>query len=438
MAILGKKYKEVAFSDSLALASEVNEAIGNIKSDSATYIVIRGEGQSDDDCLASAVPEGTQLVGGDICIIKTLVAGTTDKYLYTAFVWDVTTGEDGAWKAMDGNYDATNVYMTSNITLAGSYTNVGNLNKGSNTATKEYVAKGKSIADILSEMLSQDTQPAIVANPAVSLTLKVNGANVTKDTTYEAGTTLTLGYAASLSAGSYTAFAGQVATGVTASGWSASIRKGTSDATMTAIAGTELTTASGTFTGNAITLADGQWYDVNVSATHGAGAVAKTALGKTSSPEVKIAAGTKSANSVNLKGYNNGRFYGCISDGAYYITNKCNEAAYPTSTKLTSAKVRSLNKQGSSTATGTFTINVTAGTKTIVIAALGSNRTLSKVLNTTVNADMTEGFKKDAGTLVVAAADGDTSSAYAKTYTVWTYTPDLPYSGAASLSITIA
>lgn len=438
MAITGKKYNQVAFSDTIALASEVNEAIGNIKSDAATYIVVRGEGQSDDDCLASAVPEGTQLVGGDICIIKTLVAGTADKYLYTAFVWDVTNGDAGAWKAMDGNYDATNVYMTSDITLAGSYTRVGNLSKGSDTATKEYSAKGKSIADILSEMLSQDTQPSVTANPAVTLTLKVNGSDVTQDKTYEAGTTLTLGYAANLSAGSYTAFAGQVATGVTADSWSAKIRKGTKDADMAAISGVELTAASGTFTDNTITLANGEWYDVSVSATHGEGAVAKTALGKTSDPEVKIAAGTKSNNSVNLKGYNNGRFYGCISDGAYYITNKCNEAAYPVSTQLTSAKVRTLTKQGSSTATGTFTLNVTKDTRTIVIAALGSNRTLTKVLNTTVNADMTEGFKKDAGTLVVAAADGDTSSDYAKTYTVWTYTPDLPYSGAASLSVTIA
>ena len=60
---------------------------------------------------------------------------------------------------------------------------------------------------------------------------------------------------------------------------------------------------------------------------------------------------------------------------------------------------------------------------------------LAKVLNTTVNADMTESFIKQ--TVKVAGADNDTSSKYAKDYNVWVYTPAEAYGSTAALTITL-
>ena len=53
--------------------------------------------------------------------------------------------------------------MRDNITLAGNYTQFGNLTKSANeTSTLE--SKGKSVADVLTEILSKRLQPTITAS----------------------------------------------------------------------------------------------------------------------------------------------------------------------------------------------------------------------------------------------------------------------------------
>jgi len=47
-------------------------------------------------------------IDGDIVIIKDLIIN--DKWQYTAYVYD-----DGSWHAMDGNYDASNVYFNEDL-----------------------------------------------------------------------------------------------------------------------------------------------------------------------------------------------------------------------------------------------------------------------------------------------------------------------------------
>ena len=65
-------------------------------------------------------------VVGDIAIVKApLFEGATSQFTHTAYVWN---GE--AWAAMDGNYSAANVLLGSDITLAGSFSSVGNYSKG--------------------------------------------------------------------------------------------------------------------------------------------------------------------------------------------------------------------------------------------------------------------------------------------------------------------
>ena len=103
---------------------------------------------------------GDGKVVGDMGIVKALVYeneddDTQNKYSYTAYVWSGTR-----WEAMDGNYDATNVYFKDDITLAGSYTQVGNVTKSSNAATGTLSAAGKSLADVMQSIFTQELYPA--------------------------------------------------------------------------------------------------------------------------------------------------------------------------------------------------------------------------------------------------------------------------------------
>jgi hypothetical protein len=79
---------------------------------------------------------------GDIAVVKRVIDGNIASA--TAYMFD---GEK--WCALDGNYDASNVYFNSDITLAGSYTAVGNVTKSSNAATGTLSAKGKSLAQVM-------------------------------------------------------------------------------------------------------------------------------------------------------------------------------------------------------------------------------------------------------------------------------------------------
>ena len=78
---------------------------------------------------------------GDIGIVSQEENQTA--YVYTGSVW----------AAMNGNYDATNVYLTENLTLAGNFTSVGNYDKG------DVITAGTSLQEILSGMLQQELFP---------------------------------------------------------------------------------------------------------------------------------------------------------------------------------------------------------------------------------------------------------------------------------------
>ena len=125
---------------------------------------------------------------GDIAVVKTEIA--TGKYSHTAYVWD-----GKAWAAMDGNYNANNVYLDNDITLAGNYTQVGNITKGS-TEAKTLSAKGKSIAEVLSTIFTQTLYPS-KPTPSVSVSLTNAGS-------YEVGQTVTPSFKVTFDPKTYT------------------------------------------------------------------------------------------------------------------------------------------------------------------------------------------------------------------------------------------
>ena len=351
----------------LAYAGADQAAIENIiaqNRDSLYKYTRTDASQSDADAISAALGENTA-VQGDIVVITTIVEGNT--YEQSAFMYD-----GSQWAAMTGNVDADKVILQNDITMAGNYTQVGNLTK-EQTKTATFATKGKSVAEALTEIFSKRLQPTITSNPAVTLTFGQAKA-------YEVGTTVSPTYSASLSAGSYTY---GPATGITATSWEISDT-----------AGNTATTASGSFADVVVT--DNTNYKITAKANYGAGAVAVDNLGATSSPEIKIAAGSATKTSGAITGYRN-TFYGTVTEKA----------------EVTSTIIRSLSgKSNKALVNGnSFTINIPVGAVRVIFAYPATLQDVSSVKDVNgLNAEIKSAFTKSSVT--VAGAGADTGIAY--------------------------
>lgn len=336
------------------------------------------EAQKDEDDLAALarVVGSTTLNKDDIGVVKHAIAGNAMSY--TAYVYNGST-----WTAMDGNYDASNVYFATDLTATAPVGVVEIPASGSTTIA----AAGKSLKDVLASILAKRVAPK-----ATAPTASINFTNATKS--LEVGTTVTPTYAATFNPGSYTY---GPATGIEATAWSVS------DGTTT------LTTASGSFP--ELTIGDQTGSPATISltatATHTQGAVPVDNLGD-EAPDVQIAAGSVSATtSTKLTCYRN-FFYGGLSTST---------AEAP----LTSDLIRGLTKGGAYAGAKTLTVNAGAqGAKRVVVAYPKSTARagLKEVLLTSsMNADITDAYV--AQEINVEGANG-----YAAIpYTVYVYEP---------------
>jgi hypothetical protein len=99
---------------------------------------------------------------GDIGIVKeTLYDDTSDAnadlFTYTSYVWGAVA--DGyAWTAMDGNYNASNVYFDKDLTYT---TTVGALKLASGKNSDTYAAKGKSLETVIRRIMAETIAPTI-------------------------------------------------------------------------------------------------------------------------------------------------------------------------------------------------------------------------------------------------------------------------------------
>ena len=343
---------------------------------------------------------------GDMFAVVTVVDSIT--YEMTAYRFD---GED--WVSITGNVDADKVIMPEDITLAGNYTQFGNLTKNAD-GTATLSSKGKSVLDVFTEILSKRLQPTITAQPSIS------GFNLSGAKAVEAGTSLaSAAYTAgNLNPGSYQY---GPETGVTASNWV--VQRITDGGTeqIASVDAASLSAGSDDNDGNGFTIGDVGGENVFASlkykavATHGAGVTAKDNLGDDSNPPVSIAAGEKEKVTSAYTPYRN------YFSGA--TTSK------PT---LDSAYIRGLTKSNKPYAAGTLTINVAAGTQRVCIACLASKTGVTKVINeTAMNADVTSTFTQF--TVDVEGAEGYT----AQSYKVWVFEPAVPYENAAVLKVTL-
>ena len=127
---------------------------------------------------------------GDTGIVKAQIADT-GKYTYTGYVFTET-----GWSAMDGNYDASNVYFDSDITFT---SNIGALSLESGKTKGTFEAKGKSLEEVLRGIMAKTIAPTINQPKYVldSVTADVG-------TSVEIGTKVTkLNWAATYTDGTY-------------------------------------------------------------------------------------------------------------------------------------------------------------------------------------------------------------------------------------------
>lgn len=347
------------------LASEeyVDNAIANIdipdvKPDINVYEISSDSVAIDE--LVALLPNGVEIHSGDVMLVSNTL-GIKSAYQY-----------DEQWIACDGNVDASKVIMPFDITLAGSYTQVGNLTKTS-TGTDTFATKGKSVAQALQEILSKREQPKIKSNPSVSLTA-TSGAK-------EVGTVIIPTWTATLNAGSYTY---GPATDITASSWEISDTDGNKSFA-----------ANGSFT--AFTVEDDTQYRITAKANYAAGAVALDNLGDPSSPTIQIVAGNKSANGGYITGYRAWFMYVGESLDA-----------------IDSAFIRGTTNMGATPASQE-NVSIPQGTKRIMIA-IPTTSTL--VLDQVIDID---GMGLDIfGNFTLQSVDVEGLNGYeAKTYNVW-------------------
>lgn len=376
----------------------------------AVFTATKTDLAASDESIISAYFSGVgatvELKAGDMFVVVTTVDEVT--YEVSTYRYD---GEN--WVSITGNVDADKVILQDNITMAGNYTQFGNLTKNADgTATLN--SKGKSVLGVLTEILSKRLQPGTPTQPSIS------GFNLSGAKAVEAGTSMAQ---ASYTAGTLNPGSYQYGpeTGVTASNWVVQRITNDGNEQIASVDAASLDAGTDNNGGAGFIIGDQGGENVVSSlrykaiATHGAGVTADDNLGDDSSPAVSIAAGTKEKTTGAYTPFRN-VFYGAST-------------AKPT---LDSAAIRTLTPTGKAYAAGTLTINVPAGAQRVAIACIAGKPGVTKVINeTAMNADVTSTFVQSS--VNVEGAEGYTAVAY----NVWVFEPAVPYENAATLKVTL-
>lgn len=328
------------------------------------YEVSANEDETDTEAVARVLPD-TTFNQDDIVIVSRIISGT--KISKTAYVYD-----GGTFKALDGNYDAENVYFDADLIATAPIGVITIPSSGSTTIS----AEGKNVKQVLSSILAQEKNPT-ATKPSATITL-------TNAKAYEVGTTLNPAYTTKFDAGKYTY---GPATGITATSYSVSDGATTKE------------TATGSF--DTLTVSDSTNYKLSLTVAYGDGTVPKTNLGNDYA-SAQIKAGNATATSGAITGYRS-FFYG-VDD---------------TDTAIDSALIRGLTNGGAYSAKTLTTFGAHEGAKRVIVAVPANKTGVTKVLMpSAMNADATANFVQQAN-INVEGVDGYTATAYK----VWVYAP---------------
>lgn len=349
---------KIAGADQAAIQALIDKA-----EDKVSVLLVEGN-ETDTEMLATIANPAQ----GDMAIVERAVTLGSKVNSHTAYAYD---GEK--WCAMDGNYNAENVYFDSDLT----YTAPIGVKTVPSSGAGTISAAGKNVKEVLASILAEEKNP-VTTQPAASVKItRGNG-------TVEVGTKRNIVYSASLSAGSYTygPDTGVVAGTITAS-----------------FDGQTKTGATGTFEN--VVATEGT-KELTVSITHNEGAVPKTNLGNLYA-DGKIAAGTKTAKaSQTLVGVRY-MFWGPVT----------------TEIELNSANIRALAHK-KAVGTGTLdTFGAVAGAKQVIVAVPADRKITKVLMPSALNADVTALFVKQSTTVSVEGANSYAGAAY----NVYVYQP---------------
>ena len=323
----------------------------------AVEFIVANKGESDTQALARVI---TAPKKGDVGIVEQTKNGIGE--FYTAYIHDGT-----AFRAMDGNYSADNVYFDEDLTYTVQF---GTLAKPSGSA--KFSAKGKNVSQVFASLMAQEANPS-KTNPAVSFSAQGGFG------TFEIGTKKNLTYTAALSAGSYTY---GPATGITANSW---------EVTCTGVSGSK-STATGTFEN---VVAEATAKTITAKATYGDGAIPVTNLGNPYAAG-QIKAGSASKTSDSLLGVRY-MFWGPMTDA---------------SAELNSANIRALAHNKASGTGVLSTFGAGSGAKKVVVAVPAGRKITKVLMPSALNADVTALFVKQSAQVQVQGANAYAAAAY--------------------------
>lgn len=388
------------------------------------YEVEQGENEAA-DAAAARITASVPLIKNDVCIVKKRIAN--DNYSHTAFVYD------GAhWRAMDGNYNAENVYFDENIMIT---TEVGNIKLSNGSA--EIPAEGKNLKQVFEALWTKENYNPTVSNPSIELTIDKSTEEGEVGTAYTAPTaTVTAKTFGSFQFGSkdsegtfHTASATSDVVFSTLKVGAAVTAAALTDANSTSIADVSATatTKSVSHTGVGGIYSDtAQVQKFSASATH-SGSVRKgvSNLGNfvntagNASVQTYDAAGKGIAANAGTMAYNGSKSYTATGYRAWFVGML---DTIPTADQITSAYIRDLTNKGK-VSTTTFDIKPgEAGAKCVLVAVPTSAGSLTAaVLTSSMNTDILEDYTKNQKTVQVADASEAVGTEVA--YTVYWYKP---------------
>lgn len=377
------------------------------------YEGIKASGESDTDTIARVLGElQTEAKTDDIFVVKMLVA--EGKYSCTAYVYNGTD-----WAAMDGNYNAKNIYFDQNLMFTYPFGKYEPDSTGSVTIPVH--DESMSLYDMFMNSHSEESQPS-VDTPSVTFT--------TSNQSGEVGTSYKLPTATLkvTDVGSYTYGSKDSSnvlydaedTGVTFAAGDVTITQGDSEKSNESAMGTNSTLALTATTDDETLFSDAAIkYTFSATAAYTeSDRVPITNLGN-KVEDLKIASGslTVSDCTATMTGWRK-MFMGTVTDA---------------SAEITSDVIRGLSLISKQVSTSAQTFTVPVGAAKIIVACQ-SEYTISKVEYFTMSWEEFSGFEQ-VDSVQVADARGGSNGL--KEYNVFAYTPASAFEAATQFRITL-
>ena len=391
------------------------------------YRVIPNEGETDNAAMNRVV---TTPKKGDIAVVERVIGGVSSASTLTAYMYN-----GSAWQALDGNYDASNVYFDSNLVMTA---NIGVQTLGG-ASSKNLSTQGKSLKQVLSMILAKEEKPTITSNPSVTTSIGTSSSTADKAVSVEGGTSVTPYWSASFSKGAYSYGPD---TGLAPTKWEIVGKLGG-----TAVEGHTGSAASGSMP--AIVLGAGQSYVINAKATYSDAPLAYTNLGEEykagnalfdeteGATSVRIAGGSKNDDSQAISAWQQGYYIGTLESDVE-ITSDILRA------RDTNKVLKNRTTKGGNYAAATDLKFSPSGTMAKFVIAYPAAKDMTndaydsaKGLQSFFNNSSFEEYKGNftRSIVKVAGADNDLTSKHAVDYAVWTWVPASAFSGSINFLI---